>query len=247
MRILILLFLVACNQTTEVSRKEEFLNIIRNNPVEVMNALQEASKIAQDNSAKDQQISEQKALEATFDKPLSYKIRADETIYGSKDGSITLVEYSDFECGFCARSNLTVQQLMLKYEGKIRFIYKHLPLSFHPNAMVSAKYYEAVRLQDEKKAFAFLDGLFSNQGKLRNGIPFLDSLAVKVGADLKRVRKDLDSQKVISRIEEDTKEAQALGFEGTPGFLLNGVPVKGAYPIAHFEQIILELQKRNKI
>ena len=204
----------------------------------------QAGKIAQEEMAKQKEAEEKKALEGTFDKPLRAEIRSDESILGPKDAPITLVEYSDFECPFCARGFGTVKELMKKYEGKIRFVYKHLPLSFHPQAMISAKYYEAIRLQDEKKAFAFHDEIYKSQEKLSSGTSFLDTAAKKVGADLKRLKKDLDSAQVAKRIDEDQKEAASLGMQGTPGFLLNGVPVRGAYPTEHFVGIIDELQKR---
>lgn len=86
-----------------------------------------------------------------------------------------------------------------------------------------------------------------NQAKLSSGITFLDTAAKKVGADLKRLKKDLDSAQIAKRIDDDLKEAASLGMQGTPGFLLNGVPVRGAYPTEHFVGIIVELQKRGKL
>ncbi|MBY0413605.1 MAG: thioredoxin domain-containing protein, partial [Bdellovibrionales bacterium] len=190
---------------------------------------------------------EKKKLEESFDKPLAAVIRSDESIRGSKDAPLTLVEYSDFECPFCSRGYQTVMDLMKKYDGKIRFVFKHLPLSFHEQAMISAQYYEAIRLQDEKKAFAFHDEIFQNQAKLKNGVAFLDAAAKKVGADLGKVKKDINGDKVKDRIAADMKEAGEFGMQGTPGFLLNGVPVRGAYPADYFVGLVDELQKRGKV
>lgn len=220
---------------------------IEKHPAEFITALQNAAKNAQEDMAKKREEEEKKKLEESFDKPLVAEIRKDESIRGPKDAPITLVEYSDFECPFCSRGFETVMQLMNKYPGKIRFIYKHLPLSFHEQAMISAQYYEAIRLQDEKKAFAFHDEIFKNQSKLKMGTAFLDATAKKVGADLAKVKKDIESPAVKNRIEADIKEAGGFGMQGTPGFLLNGVPVRGAYPAEYFESLIAELQKRGKI
>lgn len=164
-----------------------------------------------------------------------------------KNAPITLIEYSDFECPFCSRGFETVQALLKKYEGKIRFIYKHLPLSFHEQAMISAHYYEAIRLQDEKKAFLFHDAIFKNQGKLKNGTVFLEATAKLVGADMLRLKKDLTKKEIEQRIQADIKEAGLFGMQGTPGFLLNGIPVKGAYPTDYFVNLIEELQKKGKL
>jgi protein-disulfide isomerase len=249
-------FATSC--TSDQKIKDQVVKVIQENPkiladaiekhpVEILTALQNASKTAQEELAKQRDVEERKALEETFSKPLTANIRKDESILGPKDAPLTLVEYSDFECQFCARGYDTVKNLMQKYEGKIRFVYKHLPLSFHPQAMISAQYYEAIRLQDEKKAFAFHDEVFKNQPKLSSGAPFLDSVAKKVGADLKKLKQDINSPAVAKRIEDDVKEAGSLGMQGTPGFLINGVPVRGAYPTDHFVGIIDELQKRGKV
>ncbi|MGZ3790330.1 MAG: DsbA family protein [Bacteriovorax sp.] len=220
---------------------------IEKHPAEFIEALQKAAKNAQEEMGKRREEDEKKKLEESFDKPLVAEIRKDESIRGPKDAPLTLVEYSDFECPFCSRGYETVQALLKKYDGKIRFIYKHLPLSFHEQAMISARYYEAVRMQDEKKAFAFHDEVFKNQRKLKNGEAFLQATAKQVGADMARLKKDLNSEAITKRIEEDQKEAGSFGMQGTPGFIINGVPVRGAYPAEYFDNIIGELQKRGKV
>jgi len=220
---------------------------IESHPVEILEALQKAAKNAQGAMEKKRDEDEKKKLEESFEKPLIAEIRSDEAIRGNKDGVITLVEYSDFECPFCSRGYETVVALMKKYEGKIRFIYKHLPLSFHEQAMISSQYYEAIRLQSVDKAFKFHDEIFKNQRKLKNGKAFLDATAKAVGADMNKLKKDIDSQEVKTRIEQDMQEAAKFGMQGTPGFLFNGVPVRGAYPAEYFDGIAAELVKRGKL
>jgi protein-disulfide isomerase len=220
---------------------------IEKHPAEFIEALQKAAKNAQEEMGKKREEEEKKKLEESFDKPLVAEIRSDESIRGPKDAPLTLVEYSDFECPFCSRGYETVIALMKKYEGKIRFIYKHLPLSFHEQAMISAQYYEAIRLQDEKKAFAFHDEIFKNQRKLKNGTAFLDATAKQVGADLAKHKKDLNSEAVKKRIEADMQEAAHFGMQGTPGFIFNGVPVRGAYPPEYFTGIVEQLEKKGKL
>jgi protein-disulfide isomerase len=220
---------------------------IEKHPAEFITALQNAAKNAQEEMGKKREEDEKKKLEESFDKPLAAVIRSDESIRGPKTAPLTLVEYSDFECPFCSRGYQTVMDLMKKYDGKIRFVFKHLPLSFHEQAMISAQYYEAVRMQDEKKAFAFHDEVFQNQAKLKNGTAFLDATVKKVGADLAKVKKDISSDAVKNRIAADMKEAGEFGMQGTPGFLLNGVPVRGAYPADYFVTLVDELQKRGKV
>lgn len=226
---------------------EVLVEAIKANPADFVVALQDAAKKAQGELAKKRDVEEKKKLEGLYDAPLIPNIRADESIRGTKGGPLILVEYSDFECPFCTRGYATVVELMNKYKGKVQFIYKHLPLSFHSKAEIASRYYEAIRIQDENKAFAFHDEIFKQQRKLKNGEKFLKAIAKKVGANLKQVARDKNSDRVTKRIEEDKKEAASFGMQGTPGFLLNGIPVKGAYPASHFVGIVEELVKRGKV
>ena len=245
-----------CNekeQTTEQIKNimknnpDIFIEVLKKHPVKFMEAFQEAALAAQGALAKKQEKRKQEEFEKAFKSPLRPKIRSDEAIRGTRGAPIVLVEYSDFECGFCRRALGTIRSLLKNYDGKIQFIYKHLPLSFHKNALLASKYYEAIRLQDEKKAFQFHDDLYDNQRKIKKGEVFFKAAAKRVGADLKRLQKDISSQKVARRIKEDEKEAAKFGFSGTPGFLLNGIPIRGALPLPHFEKIIKRLQKEGKI
>lgn len=220
---------------------------IEANPNKFIDALNNAVKAAQEGEGKRREDEEKKALEESFNNPLQAEIRPDESFRGNKDAPITLIEYSDFECPFCARGYNTVTELLKKYDGKIRFVYKHLPLSFHPQAMPASQYYEAIRLQDPKKAWEFHDRIYNDQRKLQNGEAFLKSIAKDLKVDMKKLEKDIKSEAVQKRIDADMAEAAKFGFQGTPGFLLNGVPVKGAYPASHFDGIIEELKKRGKI
>lgn len=220
---------------------------IKANPAKFIEALNEAVKSAQEGEGKKREEEEKKQLESAFNNPLQAEIRPDESWRGNKDAPITLIEYSDFECPFCSRGYQTVMELMKKYDGKIRFAYKHLPLSFHPQAMPASQYYEAIRLQSPEKAWQFHDAIYQNQRKLQNGESFLKAEAKKLGVDMNKLAKDVKSEAVQSRIDADMAEAAKFGFQGTPGFLLNGIPVKGAYPTSHFDGLIEELKKRGKI
>ena len=85
------------------------------------------------------------------------------------------------------------------------------------------------------------------QRELANGEKFLKEEAKKLKVDMAKLAKDVKSEEVQKRIDADMAEAAKLGFQGTPGFLLNGIPVKGAYPTQHFDDLISELKKRGKI
>ncbi len=220
---------------------------IEKNPSQILEALNKAVRKAQEDEGKKRQDDEKKQLEESYNNPLKPNIRADESIRGTKGAPLVLVEYSDFQCPYCSRGFETVLKLLETYKGKIQFIYKHLPLDFHPQAKIASQYYEALRLQSEEKAFAFHDKIYKDQSKLKNGESFLKELAKSVGGDMTKLAKDINSEAVLKRIKEDEDEARKYDFQGTPGFIFNGVPVKGAYPVEHFVQIAEELKKRGKV
>lgn len=113
----------------------------------------------------------------------------------------------------------------------MRFIFKHLPLPFHPQAMPAAQWLEAIAIQSPEKAWRFHDILFENQDKI--GVDFFKKTAKDLGVDVEEREKEAQSSAVKDRIAADMEEAKKYGF--------NGIPVKGAYPVEYFEDIIKRL------
>ncbi len=253
-----MLLIAALFVVTACTSKDDLKKLIKDNPEIIteaieahpekfIDALNNAVKVAQEGQGKKREEEEKKALEESFDKPLQAILAPNEAFRGDANAPITLIEYSDFECPFCSRGFNTVMELMEKYKGKIRFAYKHLPLSFHPQAMPASQYFEAIKLQSAEKAWQFHDEIYKNQRKLQNGEAFLKDIAKKLKVDMAKLAKDVKSEVVQKKIDADMAEAAKFGFQGTPGFLLNGIPVKGAYPTSHFDGLIDELKKRGKI
>jgi protein-disulfide isomerase len=223
------------------------MKVIENNPSLFMETVQKAAQSSKQEISKNRQKSEAKNITDAIENPLTPLIRKDEIIRGTRNAPITLVEYSDFECPFCKRGFDTVKALLKKYDGKIQFIYKHLPLSFHKSAQLSAEYYEAIRLESEDLAVKFHDLIFYSQRQISNGESFLKKTAKLAGVNMKLLEKNLKRKVVQNRIGQDMKEAQKFGIQGTPGFVVNGIPVKGAYPPDHFEKIIEMLKAKGKL
>lgn len=252
MMLMVILFFVSCTSKDQLRKmlSEDptiLTDAIDKNPGKILEALNKAVRKAQEDDGKKREEDEKKQLEEAYNNPLKANIRPDDIIRGTKGAPIVLVEYSDFQCPYCTRGFTTVMELLEKYKGKIQFVYKHLPLEFHPQAEPAARYYEALRIQSADKANAFHDAIYKDQGKLKNGEAFLKELAKTVGADMAKLAKDVASEAVAKRVKEDQEEAGKFGFQGTPGFILNGVPVRGAYPVDHFVGIVEELKKRGKI
>ena len=204
--------------------------------IEVVNkAAQNAQRKAQEKAVAD----EGKKRDEEFANPLKPVVEDGRVIFGPKDAKVTIIEYSDFECPYCSKGHATVEEVMKAYPKDVRVVYKHLPLDFHPMAMPAARYFEAIAMQDHAKAEKFYNLVFENQGDLRSKKEaFLKETAKKVGADFKKVEKDLAAESVTKRIEADMEEARKFNFSGTPGFLINGVSLRGAYPFPEFKTII---------
>lgn len=214
-------------------------NAIKKNPKKFVEVVNEAVRTAQEGSRDDEAKEEAKRLEEEFKNPKQAVVEDGRVIFGPKDAPITIIEYSDFQCPYCVRGYQTVKEVQKMYGDKLRIVFKHLPLDFHPLAMPAAKYFEAIAMQDPKKAEKFHDEIFNDQkGLNQDGEKFLKNAAKKVGADLKKVEKDLNSETVTKRIAADMEEAKKFEFSGTPGFLINGVSLKGAYPPPEFKKII---------
>lgn len=235
---------VGCTSKQQIEKALEdnpdiVFNAIKKNPKKFVEVVNEAVRTAQETARADEEKEEQARVEEEFKNPKQPKIEEGRVIFGKKDAPITIVEYSDFQCPYCGRGYNTVKEVEKNYGDKVRIVFKHLPLDFHPLAMPAAKYFEAIALQDHSKAEKFHDLIFTNQAKLnQDGEKFLKDSAKKVGANLAKLEKDLTSEAVSARIAADMEEAKKFEFSGTPGFLINGVSLKGAYPFPEFKKII---------
>lgn len=177
--------------------------------------------------------------EEEFKNPKKPVIDLKRVIRGNAEAPITIVAYSDFQCPFCSRGEQSIEEVRKKYGSKVKYIFKHFPLPFHQQALPAAKTYEAIALQSKEKAIRFQEEVFKNQqllGQMKED--FLDEAAEKVGANMDRMKKDRESEKVAKIIEQDIEEGKAMGVRGTPAFLVNGVFVGGARPPKDFEEII---------
>ena len=182
--------------------------------------------------------------EKEFDSPKNPVLGENRVYFGKKDAPITIVEYSDFQCGFCSRAAGTMKQILKEYPNDVRILYKHLPLANHSQAAPAARYYEAIGMQDSKKAHEFHDLLFEKQQDVQQGEKLFKKLAKKLKMDMSQLEKDL--KKAADVVSEDEAEAQKFGINGTPGFLVGGIGVSGAQPFASFKELIDKHIERNK-
>ncbi len=172
-----------------------------------------------------------------------YKIPVDDSpVKGPADALVTIVESSDFQCPFCKRAVPTLKQIEQAYPGKVRFVFKHNPLSFHDRAMAAALAAEEARAEGGgQKFWAMHDKLFEAPGLDRAS---LERAGQEVGLNLGELRGALDSSRWDGRIRRDQALVTALGATGTPTFFINGRKLSGAQPFEAFQAIIDEEIKK---
>jgi len=173
-----------------------------------------------------------------------YRVPVDDSpVKGPADALVTIVESSDFECPFCKRVGPTMKQIEEAYPGKVRFVFKHNPLAFHPKAMPAAIATEEARAQGGSgKFWAMHDRLFDSAPNLDRAA--LEKSAQELGLDMTAFRKALDERRHEARIQRDQALVTGLGAGGTPTFFINGRKIAGAMPFEVFKAVVdEELQK----
>ena len=153
---------------------------------------------------------------------------------GPATAKVTIVEYTDFQCPFCARVSPTLDKLRTDFGNDVRVVFKNLPLDFHDNARLASE--AAMAAHEQGRFWAFHDKLFENQQAL--GRDALFNYAKELGLDLARFKAALDSPRIKARVAADVKEAGRFGARGTPTFFINGKQVNGAQPYENFEKVV---------
>jgi protein-disulfide isomerase len=158
----------------------------------------------------------------------------DAPIRGNPNAPVTVVEFSDFQCPFCARSRPTVARVREAYGDKVRWAFRHFPLDFHPQARKAGE--AGACAAEQGKFWQMHDALFANPGKLQ--VPDLEATAKTLGLDTAAFDRCLDSGKYADRVERDVEAGSRYGVSGTPAFFINGRPLVGAQPFEAFQAVI---------
>ncbi len=156
-------------------------------------------------------------------------------IRGPLDAPVTLVEYGDFECPYCGRAAPVVKELLKRFDGRLRFVFRHLPLvDVHPNAALAAQAAEAAGAQG--KFWEMHDLLFRHQDDLDPHD--LNRYAAELGLDVEAFTEDLREGRFGPRVAQDVNSAEEAGVAGTPSFFVNEVRYRGAYDIDSMETLV---------
>lgn len=154
---------------------------------------------------------------------------------GKDSAKITVIEFADFECPYCRRSQEVNRRLREKYKEEIEWVVRDFPLPFHENAMYA--HIAANCSIPQGKYWQVFDTFFENSGNLSQAN--VDYLVTKVGVNKEQYQECMkDRSKLQKEVQEDIDDGQKVGVNGTPAFFINGIFVSGALPFERFDEII---------
>lgn len=180
----------------------------------------------------------------------------DDPVLGDKNAPLTLIEFSDYECPFCKRSfDQVLTELKKNYidTGKVKLVFRDLPLSFHANAHKEAQAAECVRDQGgDETYFKYHDQIFERTTSNGTGLALnqLPVIAKSLNLDVAVFQQCLDSNKYKAEVDNDLADAARVGASGTPTYfigqssndgIINGKVIIGAQPFSAFKAVIDEL------
>lgn len=223
--------------------KDAVRRAVREDPSLVMDVLRENRlmllDIMQQALADQEMLARTQQWRAELANPYKPVIEGNRPVLGNVIAPVTVVEYSDFFCPYCDRGSRTLHGLLERHPDEIKVVFKHFPL--HEGAEYLAALFEAVAMQNQTAAWNYKQQLFAAQKAVQQEGPegpTLTAILEGLGVDVSKAKLDARSDIIQARIQADSEEARMFGFRGTPTYLVGGVAVRGAVPLAEFEQVL---------
>lgn len=230
--------LAATSATAEIS-EQDFSNAMEkylksdSGAEKVGSSMERYFQKKQQEAMKRQEQQASAELENQFKNPVKMDV-GKSPVTGPDNAKVTIIEFSDFQCPYCSRGRSTMEEIMKAYPKDVKVAFKHYPLPFHKEAEPAARASWAA--QQQGKFWEYHDALFQGQDKL--GTEFYLATAKELKLDVDKFKKDMESEAAKQQVKDDMELASKNGIQGTPGFFVNGVAVKGAYPASHFKGIV---------
>lgn len=212
--------------------EEEVLQIILNHPEVILESIQ---------AYQQQQQQQQEQARQTFLQGIRTNPKAligESPTNGAAESKIVLIEFSDFQCPYCAKADQTLKQFMAKHQNEVTLVYKHFPLtSIHPQALSAAK--AAWAANQQGKFWQYNDALFTQQDKL--GEELYLEIAQSLNLDLEQFNRDRNV--ADTAITQDMQLAEKLGVTGTPFFVMNEEIFSGAMQLSNMEKVLARVSQ----
>ena len=200
----------------------EFIgDYLRRNP----EILIEASRILKERAARAEQDAQTAAIEAQRERLERHPMTP---VSGNPDGDVTLVEFFDYNCGFCKRAFASMKEIEAD-DPNLRIVWKEYPILVRgtPTSLTAAQAAMAADRQD--KYSAFHDALMSVRGPLKSDAQVF-AIAAEIGLDVERLKQDMEDPVLKAYLQETVNLGGALQFQGTPTFVIDGAIIGGALP-----------------
>lgn len=174
---------------------------------------------------------------------------AEDHTLGEPTAKVTFLEYSDFQCPYCAQIAPVLEQLHAENPDAVQIVFRHFPINGHDKALIMAQATEAAALQG--KFWEMHDAIFAAQEiwvplAVDDAETWLVNTAKTLGLDEAQFTADLNSEAVVQKVAEDQAWAMDIGLPGTPFVLINGRIYQGPTDITNLTAIVklLELEER---
>jgi len=224
----------ASQSSVSSSLEDQVVQIMRDHPEVILESVQAYQK----QQYKQQQQAQQAFLQEMRANP--QKMIGGSPTTGSLEQKIVLVEFSDFQCPYCAQANQRLKQFMANHQDEVTLVYKNFPLTaIHHDAMPAAK--AAWAAGQQGKFWQYHDALFAQQDKL--GEALYVATAKTLNLDLDQFNQTRSGDAASKAIQQDMEIAQMLGIAGTPFFVMNGEAFSGAVQLSEMENILARVGK----
>jgi protein-disulfide isomerase len=162
---------------------------------------------------------------------------------GPEHAAVTLVEFSDFQCPYCALATPQIENLLKLYPSNVRLVFKQFPLDFHPHAELAAE--ASLAAQKQGKFWPIHDALFASRDNLtRDNILVI---AERNGLDVNRFKVDWDSAALHDTVARDIQDGSNAGVEGTPTIFINGQKFNGPIDVSVLQPLVDDQLKKASV
>ena len=159
---------------------------------------------------------------------------------GPADAKVTIVEFSDFQCPYCAKAALEAAQVVQKFPKDVKLVFKQFPLDDHSQAELAAE--ASLAAQAQGKFWQMHDKMYANFRQINRDRILV--WATETGLDMTRFRTELDSHKYATRVKAEEQEGETAGVEGTPTFYINGQKFNGVFEVKAIAPIVADELKK---
>lgn len=212
--------------------EQQILEIIRKHPEVILESVEEYQKGQQEKEWQ-YQIELLQAIKRDPEDTVGKS-----PIQGGVDSRVLLIEFSDFQCPYCAEAHKTLKQFVVDHQDKVTLVYKHYPIAqIHSEAMSASTASWAAHQQN--KFWQYQDFLFSHQEQLGESL-YLQA-AKDLGLDLAKFERDRKSQAAIDAVNKDMELAERLGISGTPFFIMGEETFSGAVQEPFLEEKLAKM------